>query len=61
MIACLTVLAAELPDRLLHPCHIVKIRRNSYRMRWQEELSKAIHPLATRMDGGSPAATEALP
>lgn len=61
LILCPTVLAPELPDHLLHPCHIVNIPGNSYRMRRNEELSKAIHPLANRMDGGSPAATEALP
>ena len=61
LILYLTVLAAELPDRLFHPCHIVNIRGNSHRLRRHEELSNAIHPLANRMDGGSPAATEALP
>ena len=60
MILCLTVLAAELPDRSLDPCHIVNIRGNSYRMRRHEELSKPIPTLANRMDGGSPAATEAM-
>ena len=61
LIPCLTVLAAELPDRLLHPCHVVNIRGKSYRMPRHAKLSNAIHPLANRMDGGSPAATEALP
>ena len=41
-------------DRLLHRCHIVNIRGNSYRMRRHAELSKAIHPLATRTDPASP-------
>ena len=54
------VMAAALLDRLLHRCHIVNIRGNSYRMRRHAELSKALHPLANRTDGGSPAATEAL-
>ena len=40
------VKAAALLDRLLHRCHIVNIRGNSYRMRHHAELSKAIHPLA---------------
>ena len=35
-------------DRLLHRCHIVNIRGNSYRMRRHMELSKAIHPTASR-------------
>ena len=41
-------------DRLLHRCHIVNIRGNSYRMRRHAELSKAIHPLANRIDAQSP-------
>ena len=35
-------------DRLLHRCHIVNIRGNSYRMRRHADLSKAIHPGAAR-------------
>lgn len=42
------VMAAALLDRLLHRCHIVNIRGNSYRMRRHAELSKAIHPTAAR-------------
>ena len=38
------VMAAALLDRLLHHCHIVNIRGNSYRMRRRMELSKTIHP-----------------
>ena len=53
------VMAAALLDRLLHRCHIVNIRGNSYRMRRHAELSKALHPLANRTEGGSLAATEA--
>ena len=49
------VMAAALLDRLLHRCHIVNIRGNSYRMRRHAELSKAIHPLANRIDAESPA------
>ena len=30
-------------DRLLHHCHIVNIRGNSYRMRHHTELSKVLH------------------
>ena len=37
------VMAAALIDRLLHHCHIVNIRGNSYRMRHHTELSKALH------------------
>ena len=42
------VMAAALIDRVLHHCHIVNIRGNSYRMRRHAELSKAIHPTAAR-------------
>ncbi len=37
------VMAAALIDRLLHHCHIVNIRGNSYRMRHHTDLSKALH------------------
>ena len=37
------VMAAALIDRLVHHCHIVNIRGNSYRMRHHTELSKALH------------------
>ncbi|MFQ5890956.1 MAG: ATP-binding protein, partial [Gemmatimonadota bacterium] len=36
------VMAAALIDRLVHHCHIVNIRGNSYRMRHHAELSKAL-------------------
>jgi DNA replication protein DnaC len=36
------VMAAALIDRLLHHCHIVNIRGNSYRMRYHTELSRAL-------------------
>ncbi len=42
------VMAAALLDRLLHRCHIVNIRGNSYWMRRHAELSKAIHPVGPR-------------
>ena len=42
------VMAAALLDRILHRCHIVNIRGNSYRLRRHAELSKAIHPTAAR-------------
>lgn len=36
------VMAAALIDRVLHHCHIVNIRGNSYRMRHHTELHKAL-------------------
>ena len=36
------VMAAALIDRLLHHCHLVNIRGNSYRMREHTELSRAL-------------------
>jgi len=36
------VMAAALIDRLLHHCHIVNIRGNSYRMREHADLSRAL-------------------
>ena len=36
------VMAAALIDRLLHHCHIVNIRGNSFRMRQHAGLSKAL-------------------
>ena len=43
------VMAAAFLDRLLHRCHIVNIRGNSYRMRDHRELSKTIQPTAARV------------
>ena len=40
------VMAAALIDRLLHHCHIVSIRGNSYRMRHHSELYRALQPPA---------------
>ena len=37
------VMAAALIDRLVHHCHIVAIRGNSYRMRQHTELWQALH------------------
>ena len=37
------VMAAALIDRLLHHCHIVNIRGNSYRIRHHTELFKILH------------------
>ena len=36
------VMAAALIDRLLHHCHIVNIRGNSYRMRERQEMWPSI-------------------
>ncbi len=38
------VMAAALIDRLVHHCHIVNIRGNSYRMKHHAELYAALHP-----------------
>ena len=51
-------MAAALLDRLLHRCHIVNIRGNSYRMRRHAELSKAIHPIVNRINAESSASEE---
>ncbi len=40
------VMAAALIDRLLHHCHIVNIRGNSYRMRSHADLWQALNPTA---------------
>jgi DNA replication protein DnaC len=37
------VMAAALIDRLVHHCHIVTIRGNSYRMRQHTDLWQALH------------------
>ena len=37
------VMAAALIDRILHHCHIVNIRGNSYRMREHQELARALY------------------
>ena len=36
------VMAAALIDRLLHHCHIVNIRGNSYRMRAHQDWLRAV-------------------
>jgi DNA replication protein DnaC len=48
------VMAAALIDRLLHHCHIVNIRGNSFRMRQHTELWKQLHQ---HPDGGSASAS----
>jgi DNA replication protein DnaC len=44
------VLAAALIDRLLHHCHIVNIRGNSFRMRQHSELWQTLHTPAQEED-----------
>ena len=44
------VMAAALIDRILHHCHIVNIRGNSYRMREHQELARTLYRDAG-MDG----------
>ena len=45
------VMAAALIDRLLHHCHIVNVRGNSYRMRAHQDLLRAT--AEQRGEGGS--------
>lgn len=52
------VMAAALIDRLLHHCHIVNIRGNSFRMRQHSELWKQLHHLN---DGDSASASSPSP
>jgi DNA replication protein DnaC len=44
------VMAAALIDRLLHHCHVVNIRGNSYRMRLHAELWSSLNSPATPAD-----------
>lgn len=46
------VMAAALLDRLLHHCHLVNIRGNSYRMRKRAELAQALHQTPARKNPG---------
>ena len=41
-------MAAALPDRLLHHCHIVNIRGNGYRKRDRRNLARALHQAPAR-------------
>ncbi len=43
-------MAAALIDRLLHHCHIVNIRGNSFRMRQHSELWDTLHTPAQEAD-----------
>jgi DNA replication protein DnaC len=42
------VMAAALIDRVLHHCHIVNIRGNSYRMREHTQLWQALQPAGSQ-------------
>ena len=44
------IMAAALIDRLVHHCHIVNIRGNSYRLRQHSELARQLHRTATLSD-----------
>ena len=50
------VMAAALIDRLVHHCHLVTIRGNSYRMRQHTELWQALHATPGARAGVPPAA-----
>ena len=52
------VMAAALIDRLVHHCHLVSIRGNSYRMRQHTELWHALH---ARQEPESPVARRRRP
>ena len=49
------VMAAALIDRLLHHCHIINIRGNSYRMRAHSDLWKQLHHSPDGDRGSAPA------
>jgi DNA replication protein DnaC len=48
------VMAAALIDRLMHHCHVVNIRGNSYRMREHTDLWHAIQPKAEEQPTARP-------
>ena len=47
------VMAAALIDRLLHHCHIVNIRGNSYRLRHHADLRSTLHGPTAKPKGKS--------
>ena len=49
------VMAAALIDRILHHCHLVNIRGNSYRMREHTELYQTLHTFVENKAGASDA------
>lgn len=48
------VMAAALIDRILHHCHIVNIRGNSYRMRQHTDLWQTLQPPPSEESNSSP-------
>ena len=46
-------MAAALVDRLVHHCHIVNIRGNSYRMRHHADLRSALTPSEGQSESGT--------
>jgi DNA replication protein DnaC len=54
------VMAAALIDRLLHHCHIVNIRGNSYRMRAHSDLWRSLQ-LPSEQDGSAASAAHRRP
>jgi IstB-like ATP binding protein len=48
------VMAAALIGRLMHHCHVVNIRGNSYRMREHTDLWHAIQPKADEQPASRP-------
>src|SRR5208283_5479384 len=55
------VMAAALIDRVLHHCHIVNIRGNSYRMRQHTELWRTLHQDAEETNRSRRKTKEAKP
>jgi len=55
------VMAAALIDRLLHHCHIVNIRGNSYRMRAHSDLWKQLHHSPEGDRGSAPGSPRRSP
>ncbi len=47
-------MAAALIDRLLHHCHIVNIRGNSYRMRKHTDLSNVLNSTPSEPKSSTP-------
>ena len=53
------VLAAAVLDRLLHRCHLAKIRGNSYRMRQRGDLAPPLRQVPARKTPGPGPVTQA--
>jgi hypothetical protein len=53
------VWALRLIDRLVHHCHIVNIRGNSYRKKHHAEFYAALHPHEHEREQDRPAKSEA--